>query len=101
MLLGGGRQLDLQGEATTEQGINASIFEQLQHDIHDFIAPGKGLEIDYAWSGVMAFGANKKPIIQKVSPRISVAARLGGMGVAIGTRVGAELAELLEGLEGA
>ena len=49
----------------------------------------------------MAFGANKKPIIQKVSPRISVAARLGGMGVAIGTRVGAELAELLEGLEGA
>ena len=101
LLLGGGRQLDLQGEATTEQGINAAIFEQLQHDIHDFIAPGKGLEIDYAWSGVMAFGANKKPIIQKVSPRISVAARLGGMGVAIGTRVGAELAELLEGLEGA
>ena len=100
LLLGGGRQLDLQGEATTEQGINATIFEELQHDIHDFIAPGKGLEIDYAWSGVMAFGANKKPIIQKISPRISVAARLGGMGVAIGTRVGAELAELLEGLEG-
>lgn len=98
LLLGGGRQLDLPGETTTEQGINATIFSQLQEDIHDFIAPGKDLEIDYAWSGVMAFGANKKPIVQRVTPRISVAARLGGMGVAIGTRVGAELAELLDGL---
>ncbi len=100
LLLGGGRQLDFTEETTTEQGINATIFSQLQQDIHDFIAPGKDLEIDYAWSGVMAFGANKKPIIQRVTPRISVAARLGGMGVAIGTRVGAELAELLDGLEG-
>ena len=100
LLLGGGRQLDFTGETTTEQGINATIFSQLQQDIHDFIAPGKDLEIDYAWSGVMAFGANKKPLIQRVTPRISVAARLGGMGVAIGTRVGAELAELLDGLEG-
>ena len=100
LLLGGGRQLDLPGETTTEQGINATIFSQLQQDVHDFIAPGKGLEIDYAWSGVMAFGTNKKPLIQRVSPRISVAARLGGMGVAIGTRVGAELAELLDDLEG-
>jgi len=100
LLLGGGRQLDLSGETTTEQGINDTIFSQLQQDVHDFIAPGKGLEIDYAWSGVMAFGTNKKPLIQRVSPRISVAARLGGMGVAIGTRVGAELAELLDDLEG-
>ena len=100
LLLGGGRQLDLPVETTTEQGINATIFSQLQQDIHDFIAPGKDLEIDYAWSGVMAFGANKKPLIQRVTPRISVAARLGGMGVAIGTHVGAELAELLDGLEG-
>ena len=100
LLLGGGRQLDLSGETTTEQGINDTIFSQLQQDVHDFIAPGKDFEIDYAWSGVMAFGANKKPIVQRVSPRISVAARLGGMGVAIGTRVGAELAELLDDLEG-
>ena len=100
LLLGGGRQLDLPGETTTEQGINDTIFSQLQQDVHDFIAPGKDLEIDYAWSGVMAFGANKKPIIQRVSPRISVAARLGGMGIAIGTRVGAELAELLDDLQG-
>ncbi len=36
----------------------------------------------------MAFGSNSKsPIIERVSDRVGVAVRLGGMGVAIGIRV--------------
>jgi len=42
----------------------------------------------------MAFGKNKRPIIQKVSDRVAVAARLGGMGVALGSLVGKEVANL-------
>ena len=96
LLLGGGRQLDLQGETTTEPGINTTIEAQLLKDIQDFIAPGVSLEIDQKWSGVMAFGANKQPVVQRIDPHMVAGVRLGGMGVAIGASVGAAAAELLE-----
>jgi len=95
LLLGGGRQLDLQGETTTEPGINAIIEAQLLKDIQDFIAPGVSFEIDQKWSGVMAFGANKQPVVQRIDPYMIAGVRLGGMGVAIGASVGAAMAELL------
>ena len=47
------------------------------------------------WSGIMAFGKIKSPIIKKVSDKIAIGVRSGGMGVAIGTQVGKELHELL------
>ena len=43
----------------------------------------------------MAFGDTKQPIIQQVSDRMAMGVRLGGMGVAIGSCVGEELAQLL------
>lgn len=96
LLLGGGRQLDLHGETTTEPGINATIEAQLLQDIQDFIAPGIPLEVEQKWSGVMAFGANKQPVVQRIDPHLVAGVRLGGMGVAIGASVGAAVAELLE-----
>jgi glycine/D-amino acid oxidase-like deaminating enzyme len=51
--------------------------------------------IDMEWSGIMAFGEDKNPIIKKESDTIVVGAKLGGMGVAIGSQVGKQLAELL------
>ena len=96
LLLGGGRQLDLQGETTTEPGINAAIEAQLLKDIQDFIAPEVPLEIDQKWSGIMAFGANKQPVVQRIDLHMVAGIRLGGMGVAIGASVGAAVADLLE-----
>jgi len=95
LLLGGGRQLDLEGETTTEAGINDRIKAQLLEDIQSFIAPGVPLEVDLCWSGTMAFGADKNPIVQRVDDRTVAGIRLGGMGVAIGMGVGKELAGLL------
>lgn len=95
LLLGGGRQLDLQGETTTEPGINAAIEAQLLKDIQDFIAPEVPLEIDQKWSGIMAFGANKQPVVQRIDSHLVAGVRLGGMGVAIGANVGGAVAELL------
>ena len=95
LLLGGGRQLDLEGETTTEAGINDRIKAQLLEDIHSFIAPGVPFEVDLCWSGTMAFGVDKNPIVQRVDDRTVAGIRLGGMGVAIGMGVGKELAGLL------
>ena len=95
LLLGGGRQLDLEGETTTEAGINDRIKAQLLEDIQSFIAPGISFEVDLCWSGTMAFGADKNPIVQRIDDRTVAGIRLGGMGVAIGMGVGKELAGLL------
>jgi hypothetical protein len=63
--------------------------------MHEMISPNEDLEVDQVWSGVMAFGTTKEPIVKKVSDRIALGARLGGMGVALGTEVGFDVAALL------
>lgn len=95
VLIGGGRNLDKPTEDTKEFGINPTIKSSILHDLQELILPDKEFAIDMEWSGIMAFGKNKAPIIKKVSDKIAIGVRLGGMGVAIGTQVGQELHGLL------
>jgi len=95
VLIGGGRNLDKHTEDTTEFGINPRIKSAIIHDLEDLILPGQDFSIDMEWSGIMAFGKTKSPIIKKVSDKIAIGVRLGGMGVAIGTQIGQELHDLL------
>jgi gamma-glutamylputrescine oxidase len=94
ILLGGGRNLDFDKETTTDFGVNEIILAELKRLLAEVIAPGSSLKIDQQWSGIMAFGKTKEPIVKKVSNNIAIGVRLGGMGVAIGTLVGEELAGL-------
>lgn len=94
LLLGGGRHLDRAGETTIESGINSKIEKALKEDMASLIAPGVAVEIDYLWSGVMAFGSNKQPVIKRIDDRLVAGVRLGGMGVAIGAQIGQDLAGL-------
>lgn len=94
ILLGGGRHLDLQGEMTDHFGTTALIREKLLGLLDEMIAPGLNARPERWWSGIMGVGAAKRPIVQKVHPRVTVAVRMGGMGVAIGTQVGEEAAAL-------
>ena len=96
LLYGGGRSLALEAETTTEFGINAQIKEKLISDLNTIILPNQAYEIEMEWSGIMAFGANKAPIVKKISDRVAMGVRLGGMGVAIGSLVGEEVAEILQ-----
>ncbi len=88
VLLGGGRNLDMLGEETTEQGINKRIEKHLIHILKTELLPITSFEIDQQWSGIMAFGEVKKPILEWVSPHTFVAVRLGGMGMALGSLLG-------------
>lgn len=94
ILLGGGRNLDFKGENTTELQNTQKIQSSLVDLLNEVIAPNQPVEVDSFWSGIMGVGESKKPIIKKVSNRIAVGVRMGGMGVAIGSLVGKELADL-------
>ncbi|WP_200976788.1 FAD-binding oxidoreductase [Echinicola sp. 20G] len=94
-LIGGGRNLEEQEETTTARGINEHIKEHLQQITSEIVFPDRKIEWDMEWSGIMAFGEHKNPIIKKVNARVGIGVRLGGMGVAIGWEAGKELASLL------
>ncbi|GMQ24933.1 FAD-dependent oxidoreductase [Algoriphagus sp. oki45] len=97
LLLGGARNLDFEGETSTEFKVNPKIKSHLDALAKTVILPGKTFSWEMEWTGIMAFGSKKIPLIQKVGDRLGAAVRLGGMGVAIGWQVGKELSELLSG----
>jgi glycine/D-amino acid oxidase-like deaminating enzyme len=94
ILFGGGRNLDFAGETTTEFETTLVIQEKLTQYLNELILPNTPVEIDYSWSGIMAVGSEKKPIIQKTNKNIAFGVRMGGMGVAIGASVGKQLSKI-------
>lgn len=95
ILLGGARHLDLEGETTDEFGFSTTIQNYLTEFLNTTILPHQEVEIDYWWSGIMGIGTAKKPLVQKLSDHVAIAVRMGGMGIAIGSLIGEEGAELL------
>lgn len=95
VLLGGGRNLDFEGETTTELSTTSRIQDDLRDKLENLILPGRPVQIADTWAGIMAFGPTKKPIVSRHSPRICIGVRMGGMGVAIGSLIGEQVAEQL------
>lgn len=95
ILFGGGRNLDYQQETTTDFGLTEKIQTRLETYLNSIILPHQPFEIEQRWSGIMAMGASHTPIIKQVSDHVYCAVRLSGMGVAIGTQVGKDLAALV------
>jgi glycine/D-amino acid oxidase-like deaminating enzyme len=92
VLFGGGRNLDFDKEQTDQLLYNEQIIADLKEKLNSLILPHTPFEIDYAWTGIMAFGSDKFPIIRQHSPRVFLGVRMGGMGVAMGSEVGERLA---------
>ena len=95
ILLGGGRNLAFEAENTSAQALNEDIQNALNALLRYCIHPRKELKVEQRWTGIMAVGKEKTYILKENEDGTYIAARLGGMGVAIGTKVGKELAEAL------
>lgn len=95
LLLGGARNKDFEKEKSLEFETNPKIKSHLESLAREVIFPGKEIEWEMEWTGIMAFGPKKSPQIQSIGQKTAVAVRLGGMGVAIGWQVGKELSQLL------
>ena len=96
ILLGGGRNLDFKTEETSEFGETEIIQNKLKELLKTTILPNIDFEIQQRWSGIMGVGKQKKAIVKKMSENVYCGVRLGGMGIAIGSLVGKELADLVE-----
>jgi glycine/D-amino acid oxidase-like deaminating enzyme len=93
ILIGGGRNLAIDQEESDEFIITDTIQNHLESLLENKILPNQKIEIEYRWAGIMGVGSTKAPLIDKFSKNISYGIRMGGMGVAIGTSVGKQLAE--------
>lgn len=95
VLFGGGRNLDFKTENTTELNTTSIVIDELQNLLKEVILPNTPHEIDFSWAGIMGVGDNKNTIVQYYSSNVVCAVRMGGMGVAIGTLIGQEAADLI------
>ena len=95
ILLGGGRNLDFDGETTTDLNQTEKIQNKLEELLKNVILPNQEFQIAHRWSGIMGIGSQKNPIVSQLSENVYCGVRLGGRGVAIGSIIGKELAELL------
>ena len=94
ILFGGARNLAFDAENTFQTGLTSIIQDKLEQLLKTTILSQTPFEIDTRWSGIMGVGSQKKPIIKQIHPNVYCGVRLGGMGVAIGSTIGKELAVL-------
>ncbi len=95
ILLGGGRNLDFKTEETTIMTETSLIQNRLDQLLKEVILPDTEVRVAQRWSGIMGVGVQKKPIVKKLSERIALGVRLGGMGIAIGSSVGKKLSKII------
>lgn len=95
ILLGGGRNLDFETENTTEFGQTKIVQNKLENLLKNVILPNQDFQIAHRWSGIMGIGNSKNPVVTQLSENVFCGVRLGGMGVAIGSLIGTELADLI------
>ena len=96
ILFGGGRNLDFKTEETTHFGQTNIIQNELERILKETILPNTPFEIAHRWSGIMGVGNQKNAIVKQLSNNVFCGIRLGGMGVAVGSLVGKELAQLID-----
>jgi glycine/D-amino acid oxidase-like deaminating enzyme len=95
LLIGGGRNKDFKEEESVDFEVNVKIKRYLEDLASEVIFPNQEIKWEMEWTGIMAFGPKKSPILEQVGTHTFAAVRLGGMGVAIGWEVGKELSKLM------
>jgi len=95
VLIGGGRNIAYSQESTDRLGQTETIRKYLLDILNKHILVDHSYQIEYEWSGILGFNGTKQPIVRQIYPGKFVAVGLGGMGVAIGSLVGKEVADLL------
>lgn len=92
ILIGGARNLDFEGEETTDLSGTENIRAHLLQFLREHTVTNEHIEIDQYWSGIMGFTPTKEPLIEQVAPNIFAAIACNGMGVALTPVIAEKLA---------
>lgn len=95
ILLGGGRNQDFKTEETTSFETTEFLQNHLEQFLKEVILPNQDVKISLRWSGIMAMGSEKTPIVKQLSNRQFCAVRLSGMGVALAPKIGEMMAGMM------
>jgi gamma-glutamylputrescine oxidase len=95
ILIGGGRNRFLEQENTYDFEGSSELLQYLKDYLANVVIPGRPFEIDMHWSGIMAMGAEKIPIVTRVDDNLLLCVRMSGMGVALGPVLSREIADLV------
>lgn len=95
VLLGGARNTAFDEENTTTMESTPAIQQKLEAFISSYILPGKSFTIEDRWSGIMAMGSQKYPIVKSISKNVFCCVRMNGIGVALAPIVAKEVTELM------
>lgn len=95
LLFGGGRNLDFDKETSTQFELNPEIQNHLEDKLNKLLILDKVVEVDMRWSGIMAFGSDKIPIVKKDDMGRILAIKMGGMGIALAGQIGEMVTDLL------
>ena len=96
VLLGGGRNQDFKTEETTDFQTTEFLQMHLENFLREVILPNQEFRIALRWSGIMAMGSEKTPIVKQLSERQFCAVRLSGMGVALAPKIGEIVADMIK-----
>jgi glycine/D-amino acid oxidase-like deaminating enzyme len=96
ILFGGGRNKDINREATTAFDLNEDIQKDLEQKLQEIIIPATPFKVVNRWAGIMAFGQKKLPIVKAISPKVFAAVRMGGMGVALAAQAALQLKAIIK-----
>jgi len=95
ILLGGGRHLDFVTETTTDLFLNEAIQQRLEALLRTVILPHQEPVIEQRWTGIMGMGPEKGVLAKQLTDKTFCAVRLSGMGIALSTLLGKEIAALM------
>lgn len=95
VLIGGGRNQSFSTENTLEFENTDKIKDYLLSVLSDITQ--EQIEIDYGWSGIMAFTPNSRPVVEKVPHRTNVYVGMccNGMGIALSRPTSMDLARMV------
>jgi glycine/D-amino acid oxidase-like deaminating enzyme len=96
LLLGGARNKDFERENTTEMLTTETIQQELENFMRQYLLPNTSFTITDRWSGIMAMGKEKLPIVQSISDNVFCCVRMSGMGVALAPVVAQKVAQLMK-----
>lgn len=96
LLLGGARNKAFEAENTDEISTTEIVQQELENFIRKYLLPGTSFTITDRWSGIMAMGKEKTPVVKALGDNIFCCVRMSGMGVALAPVVAQQVAELMK-----